>query len=147
MARYAADFMEAALASDEKMGHRSGFEIVAPIPVMFLTGQAIELILKAFLLQNGVTLRDVRKDYGHELKRALKKAKELGLLAVVKISDEEQSVLELLDLLYARKQLQYIVTGAKTFPVFGPLEAIALKLIYAISLTVGYEPRNLPHVA
>lgn len=147
LARYAADFMEAALATDAKMGSRSGFEIVAPIPVMFLTGQAIELILKAFLLQKGLSLRQLRHDYGHDLKRALRKAKELGLSSIVDISEEEQSVLELLDTLYSSKQLQYIVTGAKTFPVFGPLAAVAMKLIYAISPTVGYEPENLPLMA
>lgn len=43
--RYGAEFMEAALAADEKMGRKEGHEIVAPVPVMFLVGQAIELAL------------------------------------------------------------------------------------------------------
>ena len=49
MARYACEFMEAALAADEKMGATRGADrdIVAPIPVMFLVGQSIELALKA----------------------------------------------------------------------------------------------------
>ena len=143
MARYAAEFMEAALAVDDKMGNKPGHEIVTPIPVMFLVGQAIELSLKAFLLNRGVTLRELRKNHGHELCSSLRKAKELGLLSLVRITDEEQSVIELLDDLYASKQLQYIVTGVKTFPVFGPLERVALKLINAIGHEVGFPPRNL----
>lgn len=97
-----------------------------------------------FLLAGG---REVKLTRLAQHQRSLKKAKELGLLSIVEISDEEQSVLELLDTLYASKQLQYIVTGAKTFPVFGPLAAVAMRLIYAISPTVGYEPLNLPYVA
>lgn len=144
MAHYAAEFMEAALAADDKLGNKPGHEIVAPIPVMFLVGQAIELSLKAFLLHRGVTLRQLRKSHGHQLRSALKKAKELGLSSLTQITDEEQSVIELLDDLYASKQLQYIVTGEKVFPVFGSLERVALKLIHAIGHEVGFPPRNLP---
>ncbi len=55
---------------------------------------------------------------------------------------EEEGVVELLDGLYSTKQLQYIVTGAKTFPVFGPLESVARKLVYGIGPAVGYPPRS-----
>ena len=142
MSRYAIEFFEAALAADEKLGKKEGYEIVAPIPVMFLVGQAIELALKAYLLAKGVELRKLRKDYGHEIHRSLRKAKELGLANVVALSAEEEGVIELLDALYMTKQLQYIVTGAKTFPVFGPLESVARKLVYGIAPFAGHPPRT-----
>lgn len=141
MARYATEFFEAALAADEKLGTKEGYEIIAPIPVMFLVGQAVELALKAYLLAKGVELRKIRRDYGHELHRSLRKAKELGLAEVVALSIEEESILGLLDALYSTKQLQYIITGAKTFPVFGPLERVARKLVYGIAPVAGYPPR------
>lgn len=147
MARYAVEFMQAAQAADEAMGTKSGHGIVAPIPVMFLVGQSIELALKAYLLHRGVSLREIRKDCGHELHRSLRKAKELGLLSHIDLSAEEHSVLTLLDALYSTKQLQYIVTGAKRFPVFGPLERAALRLLHAICPLVGYTARDLPNVA
>ena len=147
MARFATEFMEAALAANDKIGRRPWHEVIAPVPVMFLVGQAVELALKAYLLHKGVSLRALRRHYGHELRRSLKKSKELGLLSLLQITAEEQSVLELLDELYASKQLQYIVTGARTFPVFGPLERVALKLIHAIGPAVGFVPRGLPNVA
>lgn len=147
MARYATEFMEAALAADEKMGAKPEHEFVAPVPVMFLVGQAVELVLKSYLLSQGVSLRQLRHDYGHELRRALRKAKELGLLSLVSLSEDELAGIELLDRLYSTKELQYIITGAKEFPVFGPLESAALKLIHGIGNSVGYPPRNLPHVA
>jgi len=145
LARYAAEFLEAALAADDKMGLKDGFEIVAPIPVMFLVAQSIELSLKAFLLHRGVSLRELRRDFGHALHRSLRKAKELGLLDVVRLSDEDLAAIELLDALYSTKQLQYIVTGAKTFPVFGPLERVSLRLAHDIGRAVGYAPPNIPH--
>lgn len=142
MARYATEFFEAALAADDKLGTKPGYEIVAPIPVMFLVGQAIELALKAYLLAKGVGLRNLRRDYGHELHHSLRKAKELGLGDVVSLSAEEEGIINLLDSLYSTKQLQYIVTGAKTFPVFGPLESVARKLVYGIAPVAGYPSRG-----
>jgi len=44
---------------------------------MFLVGQAIELALKVYLLNSGVGLRELRRDYGRGLHRSLRKAKEL----------------------------------------------------------------------
>ena len=146
MLRYASDFMEAALAADDKMGKRKGYELLAPIPVMFLVGQAVELALKSFLLKRGVSLRNLRHDYGHDLHRSLRKAKELGLHSLVTVTDEDMGVLQLLDDLYSSKQLQYIVTGPKTFPIFGPLQRVALKLIHAVGQEVGFTPNNIPQV-
>lgn len=146
LCRYACEFLEAALAADSKMGRRDGFEIVAPVPVLFLVGQSIELALKAFLLSRGVSLRKLRYDYGHNLHRSLRKAKELGLSALVELAADELSTIEVLDALYSSKQLQYIVTGAKTFPMFGPLQRAALRLVHAVGNDVGFPPRHLPHV-
>lgn len=146
LCRYACEFLEAALAADGKMGHRDGFEIVAPIPVLFLVGQSIELVLKAFLLSRGVPLRKLRYDYGHNLHRSLRKAKELGLPTLVELAPDELSTIEVLDGLYSSKQLQYIVTGAKTFPMFGPLQRAALRLVHAVGNDVGFPARHLPSV-
>ena len=138
--RYAADYLEAANNVDEKMGKKKGYEIISPIPVYFLVGQSIELALKAFLLSKGVSLRDLRKKYGHDLHRSYRKAKEVGLAELVISTDEELSAIGWLDNLYSSKQLQYIVTGAKTFPLFSPLQTAASKLVRAVGKEVGYPP-------
>jgi hypothetical protein len=75
----------------------------------------------------------------------LRKAKELGLLEVVPLSEEDLSAIEVLDGLYSSRQLQYIVTGTKTFPVFGPLQSVAVRLTHGVGNAVGYTPRGLPH--
>lgn len=144
MARFSSEFMEAALAADAAMRQGAGHHWTTPFPVLFQAGQAIELILKSYLLSRGVTLQKVRKDYGHNLRRALRKAKELGLLSLVEITAEEDLALEVLDDLYSTKQLQYIVIGAARAPHFEPLRQLALKLIHAVSMSVGYAARRLP---
>lgn len=140
LARYAADFLEVALAADDIMGKKTEYSIVAPIPVLYMMGQAIELYFKAFLRHKGLDLKDLRK-IGHNLKKAHKKCKELGLNSVVILESDDIEVLEILNELYCTKQLNYIVTGAKTFPSFGPLESLAKKLDKEISPYVGYKAR------
>jgi hypothetical protein len=68
-----------------------------------------------------------------------KKAKELGLNAHVRLDDGEQQALAVLNELYSTKQLNYIVTGAKEFPVFGPIQSVNVKLLDAICPLVGYS--------
>jgi hypothetical protein len=145
LARYAAEFLEAALAADDRMGARLGHEAIAPVPVMYLAGHSIELALKAFLTLKGVALQDLRKHYGHSLREALKAAHGLGLAKIVEFSAEEVSALEVLDRLYSEKELEYIITGAKQFPVFGPVESASLKLVHGIGKAVGLRTSDLPH--
>mgnify|MGYP001619690979 CR=1 FL=1 len=141
LARYAREFFDCALAADDKVGHRPGFEIIArAIPVMYLVGHSIELCLKSYLIFRGVPLSDLKtKKYGHDLVKCLKKAKELGLNTYVELDDGEHDALTVLNELYATKQLNYIVTGTKRFPVFGPIQTLSTKLLDAICPLVGYR--------
>lgn len=138
MIRYADDYFQAALAVDDKLGHHHH---IAPIPALYLLGHALELCLKAFLLAKGIPLRDVRdsKKYGHKLHSAMRKAKELGLGQLVELQPEEDAAFELLDDLYSTKQLEYIVTGSKHFPLFGLVKSACKKLLAAVGPAVGYN--------
>jgi hypothetical protein len=73
LSRYAKEFLDAALAADETVGERPGYEIHAPVPIMYLVGHAIELSLKAYLAFMDVSLTEL----------ASKKANELGLVVSV----------------------------------------------------------------
>lgn len=137
MTRYAHEFLEAGLAVDDAMGHRRGFEIMAPVPALYLMGHGIELVLKAYLLHKGVPLKELYK-FGHNLHKSLRKGKELGLTSLVQLSAQEDGAFELLDALYSTKQLEYIVTGTKQVPIFGLVQAVGLKLFNGISPEVGY---------
>lgn len=137
MARYAREFFEAALAVDDKMGQNS---LHAPTPALYLMGHSIELSLKAFLLNHEVPLRQLRsKTFGHDLHASIRKAKELGLESLVKLGTAEAGSLELLNDLYSTKQLEYIVSGYKSYPIFGLVETTAARLFNAICRDVGYN--------
>ena len=140
LAHYAREFFEAALAADEKVGMRPGYEIIAPIPVMYLVGHSIELGLKSYLLYKGVSLQDLpKRKYGHDLEKCFKKAKELGLMQVVKFNDGDIEGMKVLNELFSTKQLNYMVIGLKTFPVFGPIQSFCQNLLDGVEQSVGYK--------
>ena len=137
--RYAKEFHDAALAADDILGMKEGYEIIAPIPVLYLIGHSMELSLKAFLLHKSVSLRQLRTHFKHDIGRCFNKAKELGLLGSVEFDSHELEAFSVLNELYSTKQLEYIVTGAKTFPIFGHIQSMSQKLIDSVGTTVGHK--------
>lgn len=139
LSRYAKDFFDCALAVDETIGERPGFEINAPVPVMYLVGHAIELSLKAYLSSRGISLEDLAsRKYGHNLVKCYNQACQLGLLDLVAFEPEEVEGMKVLNELYCTKQLNYIVTGEKLFPVFGPIQGFAERLLAAVGPEVSF---------
>src|ERR1700756_3132101 len=132
MLRYSIEFYAAAIVTDRAIGDMDGYEISAPTPVNYLIGHAIELGLKAYLLQQGVGLDGIKK-LGHELCTAYGEARARGFDDHLKPQDGDISVLETLNALYADKQFEYIETGPKTFPVFGPLKQFARGLLLGVT--------------
>lgn len=151
MLRYAIEFYAAALATDDAIGDEDGYEVTAPISVNYLVGHAIELGLKAYLLHQGRSLADI-KAIGHRLCLAYEEARKLGLDTHFQPEPEDVSVLNALDALYSDKQFEYIETGPKTFPVFGPLQHFARGLLLGVAHAIplgkvflrdGYKPGQL----
>ena len=60
-ARYARDYFDSAIAADDVLGTREGYEIHAPVPVMILVAHSIELILKACLFHVGVSPDEMKR--------------------------------------------------------------------------------------
>ncbi len=138
LARYARDFFDAAIAADDVIGTRPGYERFAPVPVMFLVAHSIELVLKAYLRTRGLSVGELRKR-GHNLVECWQWAIEHGVEDHVQLTPVDMEVLELISDLHVSTQLRYIETGFKQFPVFGPLEVLAKKLLETICPLVGYR--------
>lgn len=68
---------EAAKAADNEVGRWPGYKIAAPPPVMVLCTHAIELSLKAYLLENRIDKRALKR-LGHNLIRCWEKCVALG---------------------------------------------------------------------
>jgi hypothetical protein len=138
LARYAREFFEAALAVDDRMGRRPGYERIPPTPVLFLVAHSIELALKAYLRHSGMSVSAIT-DLRHDLMRCWNVACRHGIETHVSLDDVDLEVIGVLNDLHVSTELRYIVTGAKTFPAFGPLQGAAQKLLNAICPLVGYR--------
>mgnify|MGYP006281666269 FL=1 len=136
---YSREFLASALAADDVLGMRPGFEIAAPVPVMYQVGHSIELALKAYLLRHGVSLRDLKRPgkFGHDLEACFRKAKELGLLSFVDFTDVEVGAMRALNALYHSRQLNYFVAGPKQVPAFGSVQSFCEKLIAGVAKGFG----------
>lgn len=138
LARFAREYYDSAVAADEVVGSRPGYEHVAPAPVMHLVAQSIELALKAFLRWKGVSLKGVVR-LGHDLDACLSEANKHGLARYVELSQEERDLFSLISKLHTSTELRYIRTGAKQLPIFGPLQTLAKRILDAICPAVGYR--------
>jgi hypothetical protein len=86
------------------------------MPTYYLLGHATEVVLKAFLLARGEELEGLKKRYGHNIAKAAKSVVEAKHNAISPLVDEHLPEIELLNDYYKGKELEYRVTGAKSFP-------------------------------
>ena len=101
------------------------------LPIYFLFGRAIELALKAFLLHNGVSEKQLAKrDLGHNLQALLQEAEKHGLSMHVSLQSPERGMIEVLSREYQDTRLGYRVSGATYYlPPIDHTENIARNLI------------------
>jgi hypothetical protein len=108
---------EAAEAADRVVGNFPGYELAAPPPVMTLCSHSIELSLKAFLLDNGLSEKMVKK-MGHDLVSCWDQCVEYGADAEL----VDRNVLAIISDLLGSGRLRY---GEQSelgrVPVYGPL--------------------------
>jgi hypothetical protein len=129
--RYASEFLRTARAFPDNSGfHKSGF---TPVPY-YLVCRALELVLKAFALAKGDTVDAVKNKVGHDLTKALKRAKELGLDSLVSLSTEEELELTKANDYYCKKGFEYFqllpaLKGYADLPSLRVLEELATRLV------------------
>ncbi|UKV72875.1 hypothetical protein FOC29_03455 [Burkholderia vietnamiensis] len=140
LARYAYEYIEAAMLVDDRQTEKHLGAQISPVPAYFLAHHGIELTLKSYLRFRGVTVRDLRKkQFGHDLHACYRKSKELGLLGLFKETDRDLNAMELLVNLNFEHGLRYIQTGMKQFPLWSIVEPLAVRLHQAVAPAVGYH--------
>lgn len=140
LARYAKEYLEAAIVVNQELGKDKAFTHVSPMPAHFLLTHGIELTLKAYLRHAGLTVEQLgARDLSHGLKALYARACELGLGDLYQMTAEDAEALELLVAVNEFHQLRYIQTGLKTFPLWGVAEPLAIRLHQAVAPAVGYE--------
>lgn len=147
-ARFAYEFLNAALHEHARAHHRIDPDI-SSVPAMYLIGHGIELSLKAYLLSQGMTAKDLRKlgKNGHDLLAAWDAAILRGLQYDLSFKSGDRLALQLLNDRYATKEFEYITTGAVSWPKFGVLVSVASRLFNLVALSVGYNRTMMPRPA
>lgn len=100
-------------------------------PAFYLYCHAIELSLKALLIVRGTSERQLR-NVGHDLEAGLQAAVSHGLGEVASLSAEERAAIRVMNQYYRGKELEYLVTGFKSYPTLDLLHSCATKLLSAI---------------
>lgn len=148
LARYAKEYLEAAIVVDQEMGKQREYAHVSPMPAYFLLTHGIELTLKAYLRHAGLTVEQLwARDLGHDLKALYVKACELGLADLYQLTTEDTEALDLLVSVNEFHQLRYIQTGLKTFPLWGVAEPFAVRLHQAVAPKVGFGSLSVSYPA
>ena len=120
--RMSRDYLHAARAVKSTHGERKLY------PLLYLYGLAIELGLKAFLLERGNSLREIKR-LSHGLVQLLSLARRRKLGQLVKLSPRHIAAVQALDVTYASDQLRYIVTGSTVVPHVDALASAAESIV------------------
>lgn len=100
----------------------------------YLVCHSLELSLKAYLAVKGVSARELKGSFGHNLHKIVRKCLELGILEVVTITKDEKIQLERANAWYKRKGFEYfdiqnIAPSKAPLPDLCKLKELAEKLI------------------
>jgi hypothetical protein len=85
-------------------------------PTYYLLGHAIELALKSFLLAKGDSQNRLRRRIGHDLRKAAQRVIAAKSDPISKLVADHLVYIEMLNAYYLAKELEYRVTGYKTYP-------------------------------
>ena len=124
---YASHFLAAARSAPPARGF-------SPVGY-YLYCRALELVVKAFLLERGVPQSDLKKkSLGHDLLRLLANADELGLAALVEVTASEREEIRKANDYYVDKGFEYFaviraVTGYSALPDLAVLDQLAQRLV------------------
>lgn len=139
LARYAYEYIDAAVIVDEARVEGGLPSQVSYTPAYFLVIHGIELCLKSYMLYKGEDIESLSKSYGHDLKKCLDKSYELGLEDIFEMNEGDQEAFDLLIDLNKEHQMRYIQTGFKTYPLWSIVEPFAVRLHQAVAREVGFR--------
>src|SRR5689334_20665070 len=78
------------------------------LPLAFLWGRTIELLLKSYLMSMGVKIQVLRsRDFGHNLLALYTDACDRGLLNLIGEQPTDRGLIQVLDFDYASKRFEY----------------------------------------
>ena len=103
----ASEYLEAATILDAAPVLKVNVSLVT----YYLIGHAAELLLKSFLYKKGIAIKDLTKEYGHDLKKLVKATRSYGLSGTVPLDH-----VEALSKHYKAKNIEYRQLIASQYP-------------------------------
>lgn len=143
-ARYAYEFLEAAMLVHAKKGQPNDRPILgglSTMPAYFLAAHGIELTLKAFIKHSS---RTGKHPHHHLLRYLYRDALALGLGQIYRASEMDENLLLMLDGMNESQGLRYFEQGLKTHVRWSFIEPLMLRLHQAVSPHVGYLTFDAP---
>jgi hypothetical protein len=104
-----------------------------PHPKHFLWGRAIELVLKSFLLSEGVPLSRIKT---HDIEALLHRSRELGIQTLIGRRHSDNGLVHILNVGYDDKRFEYPETGVKYYLTH---QALTRNLIKRLLKGVGFH--------
>jgi len=139
LARYAFDYIEAAMVVDQHSQRVDPDNQISPMPAYYMAMLGIELTFKAYLRHVGLSVKDLRK-IGHDLYSLREASRERGLYAIFREQATDEVALEMLVALNGNAhEMRYIRTGLKSFPYWSVVEPLAVRMHQAVAPYVGYR--------
>lgn len=138
LARYAREYFDVAIIAEGAIRHKEEYKFVVPPPILFLVAHSIEIALKSYLIQSGMTLKEM-KGLNHDLRNCWKEAIEKGVEKCVALNEEDLFILNMICDLYVSTELKYMRKGFKKIPAFKSLKMVAEKLLDGICPVAGYR--------
>jgi len=117
---------ECADAADRRLGFLPGYELAAPPPVMTLCAHSIELSLKAFLLEHGLSEKEVRA-FNHGLVKMWDRCKQIAPHGLPNINEKTLAIIG--DLLMSGRLRYGDESELGRVPVYGPLSDLCRQLL------------------
>lgn len=128
------------LKSANKLNDRPQW-LAAPLSVYYLYFHGMELALKSFIYFRAEDENEL-KNIGHNLKKAWKRAQELGIEDIYPESEELQECIEMVNPTYKGKELEYFYPGLKTLPAVKHVSDACNELSQALDQHYRSELKN-----
>lgn len=104
----------------------------------YLCAHSLELAFKCFLHKNGIPLDELKNNLGHNLEKALNKAKQFGFEASFGVDSKYEQVVVGLDRYYSVKDLEYMkIWGKRSFPRLTDVKDVVEKTLRVLSMVLS----------
>ena len=104
------------------------------VPYYSLIGQSIELVIKSFLLDQGIEIKELKKKFGHDLTKLKGEARRRNIESIVELSDTQWEVIHFLNRECKHRRFHYIQVGQMLVPDIPLLHEATRQLCYAMEI-------------